>query len=139
MRPSWACWPGVPTGRGAHAALVLLVFLLASSVSGQTSVGAPGMFSCPISSQLPHVYCYCTNGCSINGDNVSFPWSLPVWPPASMDLGPDTICSTVILPCSTDAATVQLLAFLGVTGNVYNLSNATCVFTHLWLEKGVRG
>lgn len=126
-RHSWK-WPCVPTGRGFHVTILLLVSLLAT-VSGQTAVGGPGMFSCPMSSQEQHVYCYCTNGCSVNGDNVSFPWSPPVFPPASMDLGPDTICATVSVPCTTDAATVQLLAFLGVTGNVYNLSNATCVHT----------
>jgi hypothetical protein len=114
---------GFTTGRGAHAALVLLVFLLAS-VSGQTGVGAPGLFSCPISSK-DHVYCYCTNNCSVDGDTVYYPWSPAVWPPASRDLGPDTICATATLPCNTaDPATVKLLAFLGV----FNQSNATCVY-----------
>jgi hypothetical protein len=110
--------------------LLTCVALLATHASGLMTTnqpyGVPGAFECPTSSQSPHALCYCTNGCSINGDTV-FPWSAPAFPPVSVDQGSDTICAALMLPCTTDAAMSPLLAFLGVTGNVHMYTNATCV------------
>jgi hypothetical protein len=44
-----------------------------------------------------------------------------VYPPVAIDLGEDTICATVTIPCSTAAA--SLVTWLGISGQV----NVKCV------------
>ena len=76
---------------------------------------ASATITCP-AANMQNTTCLCTSGCSINGDAVDFPWSAPAYPVPVTDLGSNTICATVVLPCSTAAAAVN--AFLGVTGDI---------------------
>ena len=94
--------------------------LLLAALAGAASA----TLVCPTSSQDPNSACLCTSGCSINGD-TTFPWSLPAYPPPALPMGMDTICATIIVPCTPAFATVN--AVLGVTGNVQMDANATCV------------
>ena len=89
---------------------------MARALAALAALGvASAAITCPKSNQAP-TSCLCTSGCSINGDAVDFPWSAPVFPPKVIDLGADTICATIVLPCSTAAA--NLTALLGITGDV---------------------
>lgn len=96
------------------------LFVLAAALAAP---GATLAITCPRASTNAHAKCLCTSGCSINGDTV-FPWSAAKYPPPSVDLGADTICGTVTLPCNS--ATSSLTAWLGITGNVQSDNNATC-------------
>ncbi len=96
----------------------LLVVLLAQ-------LGVASAFMCPTASQDPDASCFCTSGCSIDGDAVDFEWSAPVYPPEAIPMGADTICATFVLPCTT--AATSMLAFLGASGNIQMDNDATCV------------
>ena len=85
---------------------------------------ASAAISCPTSNPAA-TSCLCTSGCSINGDNTSFPWLAPSFPPPNTPLGGDTICATVVVPCI--AAAADLNAYLGITGNIQIDGNSTCV------------
>ncbi len=78
--------------------------------------------SCPLSSPAP-IGCYCTYGCSINGDK-EFSWTMPVWPPApvsAITMGEDTICAKITIPIMSGLRDVMNLAqFLGITGQVHD-------------------
>ncbi len=74
--------------------------------------------ACPAANMASLAYCFCTTGCSIDGDNVLFPWSAPVFPPQSVQLGADTVCATIALPCSNQTQYASLLAYIGVSGDV---------------------
>ena len=59
------------------------------------------------------------------GDTV-FPWYPATTPPRLADLGTDTICMTIAVPCPgplAGPAAVNLTQFLGVAGNVQYDSN----------------
>lgn len=99
------------TRRALSAAAALGCALAAARPAG-------AVFACPEANMGAHVSCYCTSGCSVNAD-TAFPWRAPVFPPASTDLGSDTICASVTLPClSADPAYVAMLARLGMNGTV---------------------
>ena len=105
--------PRRPRARLALAAAVTL--------AGRPAAAA---FVCPDANMASHAYCYCTSGCSVNGD-TTFPWSPPSFPPPSIDLGADTVCASVTLPClGGDSAYSALLTWLGVNGTV---APSTCV------------
>jgi hypothetical protein len=82
---------------------------------------ASATLTCPPSNQMD-TSCLCTSGCSINGDAVSFPWLAPTYPVPKVDLGKDTICVSIVVPCTTAAASLN--AFLGITGNI-QMDNVT--------------
>ena len=109
--------------RGAAAREALLVLIAAAAAQF-----AAAAWSCPPSNPAA-TSCYCTSGCSINGDTTDFPWSAPVFPPVSVDLGGDTICVSIALPCSPDAAYTNMSAYLGVTGDV-TMDGNSCVQPH---------
>jgi len=77
--------------------------------------GAAAVLTCPTSNQQ-NTSCLCTSGCSVAGD-TAFAWSAAAYPPPVTPLGKDTICATVVVPCSPGAA-ANLTAWLGITGNV---------------------
>lgn len=65
--------------------------------------------------------CYCTNGCSVNGDTV-FPYVTTAWPPTKYGasfVGNDTICARIQVPVLATPDGVNLAAHLGITGDVY--------------------
>ena len=98
-----------------------LALAAAVTLAGRSAAAA---FECPDANMASHAYCYCTSGCSVNGDTV-FPWSPPAFPPPSLDLGSDTVCASISLPClGGDPAYSALLAWLGVNGTV---APNTCV------------
>ena len=88
--------------------------LLAALVLSARSAGAA--FVCPVSNKAD-TSCYCTSGCSLGGD-VAYPWSAPVYPVPSVDVGTDTICATVLMPCVAATAYANLTQWLGISGNV---------------------
>ena len=93
------------TSMRALAALALSVVLSVASAT----------LTCPTSNPKA-TSCLCTSNCSVDADAVFFPWSAPAYPPPSVPLGEDTICATIVLPCSVAAATVN--AILGITGDI---------------------
>lgn len=88
--------------------------LLAALALSARSAGAA--FVCPVSNKAD-TSCFCTSGCSLGGD-VAYPWSAPVYPVPSVDLGTDTICATVLMPCVAATAYANLTQWLGISGNV---------------------
>jgi hypothetical protein len=89
--------------------------LLLAAAAALLSRGASASLTCPTASTNPHASCLCTSGCSIGGD-TTFPWSAAVYPPVAIDLGEDTVCATITLPCTTAAST--LVTYLGISGNI---------------------
>ena len=98
---------------------------------------AAAAFVCPDANMASHAYCYCTSGCSVNGD-TTFPWSPPSFPPRSIDLGADTVCASVTLPClGGDPAYSALLAWLGVNGTVAPSMCVLCARAPRWSARAL--
>lgn len=103
--------------------LCLCVALAAICVTAASVVAPEFQFPsmCPKSNPEPTA-CYCTNGCSVNGEG-GFPWLAPVWPPALKSasfVGRDTICAKITVPQMTSIAGKAFSAWLGITGDVRN-------------------
>jgi hypothetical protein len=90
------------------AALLSVLLLCLSSASSQ--------FVCPVSNQQD-TSCYCTSACSAGGD-TQYPWTPPAYPVPSVDVGTDTICASVLIPC--------------VNTSSYNALTRWCVPQHSW-------
>jgi hypothetical protein len=86
---------------------------------------ASAVFVCPTSNPAV-TNCYCSNSCSVGGD-TAFPWTPTAFPVPSVNLGADTMCVTVNVPCVANSTAYQsLVQWLGVSGNVLYSSNARC-------------
>lgn len=74
---------------------------------------------CPVSGASP-ASCYCTNGCSVNGEST-FTYKSSSWPPVAVNtstVGTKTICAKITTPIYTALATgVALNTFLSTSGN----------------------
>jgi hypothetical protein len=102
--------------------VVNLPALAASNTTATNTVTRlPG--ACPIANPS-NTSCYCSNGCSVNGD-TSFPWTPTAWPPVNFpanQMGSDTICARIQVPNIDTFAGRALAAYLGVNGNIHGNS-----------------
>ena len=91
---------------------------------------ASAAISCPTSNPAA-TSCLCTSGCAVDNDSagLGFAWTNATYPPVSVALGTDTICATVIVPCTSAAA--RLAGFLGANGDIQNDGAGGCALRRL--------
>ena len=90
---------------------------------------ASAAISCPTSATVS-TSCLCTSNCAVDNDSagLGYTWTNATYPPVSVALGTDTICATVIVPCTPAAA--RLTAFLGANGDIQNDGAGGCAPRH---------
>lgn len=121
--PTHSCLQSIPM----VSKLATHAVLLAATAACAWGASPFSRLSCPKSSPV-NTGCYCTSGCSINGDTI-FKWNAPLFPPkllAAPEMGNDTICAISRSRPSPTLPAVALAAYLGITGDVYK--NGTAVF-----------
>lgn len=88
--PTHSCLQSIPM----VSKLATHAVLLAATAACAWGASPFSRLSCPKSSPV-NTGCYCTSGCSINGDTI-FKWNAPLFPPkllAAPEMGNDTICA----------------------------------------------
>jgi hypothetical protein len=88
---------------------------------------ASAAISCPTSAAAA-TSCLCTSNCAVDNDTagLGYSWTNATYPPVSVALGTDTICATVVVPCTAAAARLSAYYFLGANGDIQNDGAGGC-------------